>query len=286
MAKRAASDSPHLDAEQQEQAAARAPARALVIHEVVRAEGEAELERTSQALLWSGLAAGLSMGFSYALQGLLQHALPDAPWRHAAASLGYTVGFIIVILGRQQLFTESTLTAALPVLTNPSLAKFGTVLRLWTVVLLANLAGTWIFAAALCYLHPFGVEANGEFASLARDTLAGDFTPTVVRAVFAGWLIGLMVWLLPSAGAARLLVIGLITWVVAFGRLSHIIAGSTEAGYAVLLGQAPVNAYVAKFLAPTLIGNIVGGVALVALLNHAPVSDEMDGKKPASREKA
>src|SRR3954453_4509239 len=83
MADNAASDSPHLSEEQKEQAASRAPPRALVIHEVIRAEGEAELARSWPALLWSGLAAGLSMGFSFAVQGLLQRALPDAAWRHA-----------------------------------------------------------------------------------------------------------------------------------------------------------------------------------------------------------
>jgi formate/nitrite transporter FocA (FNT family) len=86
-----------------------------------------------------------------------------------------------------------------------------------------------------------------------------------------------MVWLLPSARTARILIIALLTWLVAFAKLSHVIAGSTEAAYAVLSGRAEIAAYVMNFLVPTLIGNTIGGVSLVALLNHAPVRAEVAG---------
>src|SRR5690349_15890618 len=100
----AATDSPHLEGGEKEQAQRHAPLRALVIHEITRAEGEAELKRSVSALLWSGLAAGLSMGFSFAVQALLSHSFEDAVGREAIASLGYATGFLIVVLGRQQVF--------------------------------------------------------------------------------------------------------------------------------------------------------------------------------------
>src|SRR4051794_39805297 len=103
---------------EREQAEQHKPVRPKVIHEIIREEGEHEVRRSASALWWSGLAAGLSMGFSFLTQALLQGGLPDAPWRHLVASAGYVVGFVIVVLGRQQLFTESTLTAVLPVLTH------------------------------------------------------------------------------------------------------------------------------------------------------------------------
>jgi formate/nitrite transporter FocA (FNT family) len=109
--------SPHLDEEEKDQAARHSTPRALVIHEIIRSEGEDELERTNTALALSGLAGGLSMGFSFLSLALLRASMPDTGWRHAVASFGYSVGFIIVVLGRQQLFTENTLTAVLPVLT-------------------------------------------------------------------------------------------------------------------------------------------------------------------------
>jgi formate/nitrite transporter FocA (FNT family) len=272
---RDASESPHLEGDEREQAQSHAPLRALVIHEIIRAEGEAELQRDVPAMLWSGLAAGLSMGFSFAAQALLAHAFKDAVGVEAIAAFGYAVGFLIVVLGRQQLFTESTLSAVLPVITRKDVPTLVAMLRLWGVVLAANLVGTWIFAAALAYGHPLPPEAAPELARLSHESMAHGFASTLLRSVFAGWLIALMVWLLPSAHSARMFIIIALAWVVAFAKFSHIIAGSTEAAYGVLTGAAGVGDYVGRFVIPTLIGNIIGGGSLVALLNHAPIAGEM-----------
>ena len=272
----AGKDSPHLEEHQREQAADAAPLRGIVIHEVIRAEGEEELKRDVPQMAWSGLAAGLSMGFSFLTQALLRAGLPEEPWRHLIASFGYTTGFAIVILGRQQLFTESTLTAVLPALTNKDGKTLRAVLKLWVVVLAANLIGTWLFAAALAWWNLFPPQAMASLSDIAAEAVENPFWTTLLKAVFAGWLIALMVWLLPSARTARLLVIVMITYIVALARLSHIIAGSAEAAYAVLNGQAGGGDYAWKFLIPTLIGNIVGGVALVAMLNHAPVAPQLE----------
>ena len=98
MENEAGAASPHLDESEQGQAASHASPRALVIHEIVRAEGQEKLTREASALAWSALAAGLSMGFSFLTQALLHASLPDAPWRHAVDSFGYSMGFLIVIL--------------------------------------------------------------------------------------------------------------------------------------------------------------------------------------------
>jgi formate/nitrite transporter FocA (FNT family) len=272
--------SPHLDEDEQGQAATHAAPRALVIHEIVRAEGEEALKRKYHALLWSGLAAGLSMGFSFLSQALLHACLPDTPWRPAIDSLGYSVGFIIVILGRQQLFTESTLTAVLPVLTRRDLPTLVACLRLWAIVLVANVAGAWVFAALLTIPGVFRPEVGAALGSLAVQTVQSPFASVFGRSVFAGWLIAMMVWLLPSARSARLLTVLLITYVVALGHLSHIIAGSVEAAYAVLNGSASLHAFAFAFMLPTLLGNTLGGVALVALLNHAAIAPEIQDTLP------
>ena len=112
---------------------------------------------------------------------------------------------------------------------------------------------------------------------IGRQAVSGLFWPTAIKAIFAGWLIALMIWLLPSARSARLLVIMLLTYVVALGGFSHVIAGSVEAFYAVFTGQASVYDYLTGFFAPTILGNTIGGVALVALLNHAPLVSELQG---------
>lgn len=274
-----ASQSPHLEPEEQVQAGRHAPLPPLVIHEIVRAEGEAELARPVPAMLWSALAAGLSMGFSFAVMALLQSALPPGPGRHAIASFGYSTGFLIVVLGRQQLFTETTLTAVLPVFVHPDGRTIFHTVRLWNVVFAANIVGTWIFAAALAYGHPLPRETEPALADLAVKAIGPGFGDTLLRAIFAGWLIALMVWLLPSARDARFWVVLFLTWVVALGRFSHIIAGSSEAAYAVMIGRADGWGYVVGFLIPTLIGNTIGGISLVALLNHAPLAGELDAKQ-------
>jgi formate/nitrite transporter FocA (FNT family) len=115
--------------------------KAALVHEIIREEGEEELARSTGALAWSGLAAGLSMGFSLVVEGLFHHHLPDAGWRPLIASFGYTTGFVIVILGRQQLFTENTLTGVIPVLTRRDRTTVRALAHLWGVVLLANLVG-------------------------------------------------------------------------------------------------------------------------------------------------
>lgn len=269
------SNSPHLDDGEQEQAARHASPRALVIHEVVREEGEEAMDRTAGALIMSALAAGLSMGFSFLTQAVLQSSLPVASWRPLVASFGYTVGFVIVILGRQQLFTESTLSAVLPVLTRRDLKTIAKTARLWGLVLFANVAGTLIFAALLRIEGVFSDDVIRELGELAMQPFSGSFMVTVVRALFAGWLIALMVWLLPSARSARLTTILLITYVVGISRLSHIIAGSVEASYAVMTGAASVQDYLWKFFAPTLIGNMLGGISLVAIINHGSIAPEI-----------
>jgi formate/nitrite transporter FocA (FNT family) len=273
----AGEDSPHLDEREQRQAAERAAPGPLVIHEIVRAEGEAELERHFSGLLWSGLAAGLSIGFSFVAQAYLQAGLPDTSWRRLVASFGYTIGFLIVVLGRQQLFTETTLTALIPTLTRRDLPSLQATLRVWAIVLIANLFGTFIFAFIASRPGVFEPQAYAAMVAISGKLMALPFWQCIARACFAGWLIGLMVWLLPASGAARPLTILLLTYVVAMCEFPHIIAGSAEAFFAVLSGHASPGAYVMAFLLPTLAGNVFGGTALAAVFNHAPVSGELRG---------
>jgi formate-nitrite transporter family protein len=280
----AGADSPHLDEREQAQAAEHAAPAALVIHEVVREEGELELRRRGEALLWSGFAAGLSMGFSLLTLALIRSGLPDEPWRPLVDSFGYCVGFVIAILGRQQLFTESTLTAVLPLMVRRDVATLRAVMRLWAIVLSANLAGTIIFALLISPEHLFSEPVRRSLVQTGEEILRASITEKFTKAMLAGWLIALMVWLLPSARSARLFVIILLTYVVALGRFPHVVAGSADAAFAVVSGHARIFDYLLRFLLPTLIGNTVGGVALVAFLNHAPLAPELQSDAPGGRE--
>ncbi len=156
------------------------------------------MERTAGALVMSALAAGLSMGFSFLSQAVIESGLPDTCWRPLVVAFGYTVGFVIVILGKQQLFTESTLSAVLPVLTRRDLKTVLKTARLWGLVLFGNIVGTLIFAALLQIPKVFSSDVVQALGEISKQPFSGDFLVTMVRAMFAGWLIALMVWLLPA----------------------------------------------------------------------------------------
>jgi formate-nitrite transporter family protein len=267
--------SPHLDQKEQRQAAAGAQMGALVIHEIVREQGEEELERSFGGLAWSGLAAGLSIGFSFLVQATMRAGLPDTPWRPLVDGFGYSVGFLIVILGRQQLFTETTLTAVIPALTRRNIQTVMLVLRVWVIVLSANIAATWAFAAIAAIPGVFPAATLQAMVEISAHTMEGSFWHTILTAGSAGWLIGLMVWLLPSADSSRPAIIVLLTWVIAICQFPHIIAGSVEAAFAVFTGHATIADYALRFLIPTFLGNAAGGTILAALLNHAPLRGEL-----------
>lgn len=256
-----------------EEADERSSTTAKVIHEAIRLEGAEELDRPSFSVVWSGLAAGLTMGCSMLGDGLLRAGLPDAPWRDLVAGLGYTTGFIFVTMGRQQLFTETTLTAMLPVLHRTH--GLSDVARYWLLVFAANIVGTLVFAAAATIPHLFPADVTQAFSDLGVKAAEPGFVGVLVKGVFAGWLIALMVWLLPAAAASRFFVIIAVTWLIGVAGFSHVIAGSVETAFAAMRGAIGWSDYLLQFLVPAVIGNSIGGVVFVALLNHAQVKQEI-----------
>ncbi len=252
--------------------------RAAIVFETVRREGQQELERPAISLAFSGLAAGLSMGFSLVATGVIAAALPPtAPWAPLVANLGYTLGFVIVVMGRQQLFTENTVTAIVPLLdSRRKWSIFGKVARMWSIVLATNLIGATLFALLVAHTGSFAPPVKAAFLDLGKTALSYGFATTLVKGVFAGWLIALMVWLLPAAEHSRLAVVILITYIVGAAGLSHVIAGSVEGLYAVAQGAVSFRDYLLDFLVPVFIGNCLGGVLLVSMLNYAQVAQESD----------
>jgi formate-nitrite transporter family protein len=242
---------------------------AKTTYEVVRREGMRELDRSTSALLWSGLAAGLSMGFSFLGDAFLRAYLPDAHWRPLVAKLGYSLGFLIVILGSQQLFTENTLTPIVPLLKEKAREIFRNVVRLWTAVFIANMVGALLFALALGRLAVTEPEVQRALSDLASEAMRHDFQTTLLHGVYAGWLIALMVWMLPAAESSKVAVIVIMTWLIGVGGFAHVIAGASEVFYAAVRGEASWSQALLGFIVPALIGNVLGGVTLVASLNHA-----------------
>jgi len=249
--------------------------RTPVIYEVVRRLGEEEMERPASSLWWSGIAAGLSISFSVLAEAILLAHLPDAPWRPLVSHLGYSVGFLMVILARQQLFTESTITVVLPVLKELSPFMVWHMGRLWAIVLAANLAGT-LFAALFCSFTPvLSHELYAAMVDVSRKLTELDLARMFFAGISSGFLIAAMVWMIPSAENAKFIVITLMTYIIAAGGFTHVIAGSFEAYLLVIAGDWLWWQAITKFMLPVLAGNVAGGTALFAVLSYAQVKDEI-----------
>ncbi len=250
--------------------------RAAVVYEIIRFEGEGELARSIPALWWSALAAGLSIGFSVLAQALLKAYLPDMPGAALIESIGYSVGFLIVILSRQQLFTENTLTAVLPVIARRQLDWLLVMLRLWGIVLLGNLAGCFLFAGFLAYSGALSPDMADAVRAIGTKLMANTPFEMFVKGIVSGWLIAALVWMMPSAEGTEIFVITLITYLMALGGFTHVVAGSAEAFYLWLEGHESLSRIVFGFFLPTLAGNVFGGTLLFAVLSYAQVREEIE----------
>lgn len=257
--------------EEAEEADERSSPSGRIVYKAILKEGEEELLRPPSALFWSALAAGLSMGFSLFAEGFLTAHLPDAPWRPLIAKLGYCFGFLVVVLGRQQLFTENTLTPVLPLLQRRDSATFFRVMRLWGIVLFANLLGAALIAWVAVRSTVVDDDVRQIFVQLGRGHLGHGFFTTLLRGVLAGWLLALMVWLMPFAESARVWVIVIVTYLVGLGEFSHVVAGSLASFAWAWSEGGQWGAVVTGFCIPALIGNVLGGTILVAVLNHGQV---------------
>lgn len=249
--------------------------RADLVYEVIRREGEEELKRPLRSLIWSGVAAGVAISASVVAEAMIARRLPDADWAELVADMGYSLGFLIVIMGRFQLFTEHTVTAVLPVTYAPTVKNFRLLARLWTVVLASNVAGGT--AAGWFLVSSGALPADGVAAVLdiGRHLTGDPFLTTVAKGVGAGFLIAALVWMLPSAAGSQVAVIFLVTWVIALAGFAHVIAGTVEVAALVISGGHGVLEVFFDFWLPALIGNIIGGTALFALLAYGQVKEEI-----------
>lgn len=247
-------------------------ASAEEIHENVLVDARKELRRPLAALGWSGLGAGLTIAFS-SLGGAFLASLAPPHLAHAARAAAYPLGFLFVVLARAQLFTENTLEPVLPMLEDPSAETVRKVLRLWGIVLVSNLAGSALIALAIARTDLLSTPVYSALLAHARETTSGGFGRVFYLAIFAGWLVALMAWLVAATHAtgAQITIVWLTTAPISALGFRHSIAGSVDAFARVWAGDAPLGQIAGGFLAPAIVGNVIGGVALVALLNHGQV---------------
>ena len=238
------------------------------ILEVVVEDGREELDRASLGLAFSGFAAGLNISFSavaVAVVGALTGGIG------LAALLVYPLGFLIVILGRAQLFTENTVTPVTVALTD--LGIIPNMLRLWVVVFIANLLGATVFSAVIVYGHILDPEALKVLFTEVSHKAQYGFGAVFLKAIFGGWLVALIAWLVAASRdtISQIFFIFSLAFLIPAAGLTHCVAGSSEFLISVFSGKETWVEYLSGFLLPTTLGNIVGGVVLVTLLNYGQV---------------
>lgn len=248
-------------------------ANARELHRAVREEGQEELDRPITSLFWSGLAGGLAINASLIAEAAIAAHTAPSPARPLLIAIGYPIGFLMVILGRMQLFTESTVTAMLPLVTEPSWAALGRTLRLWGVVLGSNLLGTALVAWAFATLELGDPAMRGAMLEVSMKITEHGVLDTFINAVPAGFLIAIVAWTLPNAREQAFLVVFGIVYVVAIGGFSHSVVGSSETFLLLFSGKIGGGQALA-FLVPVVLGNLFGGAGLFAVLAHAQVQEE------------
>jgi len=250
------------------------PLRSPMVYEVVRQEGEIELGRPLASLWWSGIAAGIAMFSSVLALGVLHRHLPDEGWKPLVENFGYCFGFLIVVLGRLQLFTENTITAVLPLLANWSGARLAHTARLWGVVLAANVVGTSLTAVLVIWTGLFPAAHVEAMLEVASHFAANSPLEAFLFGIPAGFLVAAIVWVMPNAENAKFSVVVWLTYLIGIGGLTHVVVGSAEVALLLLDGSITLTAGLGVLL-PTLAGNVIGGTGLFALLAYAQIREEI-----------
>ncbi len=264
------------DAQQAAEPAPKKRSGQILRHEL--REALTVLERKPAPLFVSGLSAGLDLGFSLFLMAVMlskvEGELPRPIVDLLVANM-YSVGFIFVVLGRSELFTEQTTLAVLPVLSGQ--ASVGALLRLWGIVYAANMIGATIFAGLATLIGPaLGVIEPRNFGVIARHLTGHSGIVIFQSAVLAGWLMGLLSWLV-SAGRdtiSQIVLVWLITTSIGFANLHHVVLGTVEVLAGAFSGQGVGPWDVGRFLVCATLGNILGGSFFVALIKYGHARQE------------
>ncbi len=252
-----------------------APLAPRLIYEVIRRNGEEELERPLNSLAWSAVAAGALISFSLIGEAVIRAHLPDVAGRYLVENLGYSLGFLVVIMGKMQLFTENTITTVMPIMADPCRAHFRRAAALWGLVLSANVVGALAAALFFTFTAALPPEIYAAALELAQHATGYDPATGFARAIPAGILIAAIVWMLPQAESAGFFIVLVFTWLIAAGDFAHIIVGAVEMWMALLAGLLTPGDALLHFFLPVLAGNVVGGTAIFTLLAWGQVREEV-----------
>jgi len=251
------------------------PPAAKVVHAAVSKQGDDELDRLLGSLFWSATAAGIAIVTSLWISGALHHYAPDTPWREAIVAFGYPFGFLIVVLGRMQLFTEQTVVAILPLARDKTARNFRRVARLWSIVLLGNLVGTLVMTGFALHARLQSPEVLDGMLSVARKLGEHSWLETMTLAVPAGFIMAAVAWIRSAEDQFGFWIVVTLTLAIGLGGFTHVVVGAAEAWLLLWHGEVGLGWVLGEFILPALIGNVIGGTGLFALLAHAQVRQEI-----------
>ena len=254
-----------------------------LIYEVIRRDGEEELQRPTVSLVWSGIAAGLLISFSLIGETVFRSRIPEGGTRFLVENLGYAFGFVLVISGRMQLFTENTITTVLPLMARFRRESLLQTTRLWSTVLVANLVGAFIAATFIAYSGSFSEDMLLAARELSVHAVSLGPGEAVARAVPAGVLIAALVWMMPTVPNNNFWVIVAFTWLIGAGDFAHVVAGSVEMAFLIVTGEISVLQGFGGFFLPVLVGNVIGGTAIFTMLAWGQVMRELGERGRAWR---
>jgi formate-nitrite transporter family protein len=229
-----------------------------------------ELSRSTVGLLFSGFAGGLSMGLTGLAVALAISYLGNGPVQEFFSFFFYPIGFIVVVIGRAQLFTENTLFPVVLILEERKHVL--NTLRLWGTVFVSNVAGAVFFGWLVMKTGALSPNFADALAGLGLQAASGHFTVIFAKGIIGGWMIALVAWMVTASHwtIGQIAVTWMLTFVVGAGHFSHCIASSAEIVAAIMSGHLQFSNYF-LWLLPATLGNIVGGVSMVSLLNYGQV---------------
>jgi len=231
-----------------------------------------EIRRSPRTLAFSGVTGGVTMGLTGLGVAAMRAILGEGPWAELASYMIYPIGFIAVIIGREQLFTENTLYPVVLVLDEKR--YFKETGRLWGIVFAANITGAFLFALLATQTGALTPEIASQLVRLGSDAVHGTASHFFWSGVIGGWIIAFVAWVVTASQRTigQLVMIWLLAFIVGIGKFAHCIATSGEILSAVLSGAIPTARYF-QWLLPATLGNIVGGVLIVSVLNYGQVRE-------------
>jgi formate/nitrite transporter FocA (FNT family) len=264
-----------LTPEEREKVEENSPPGAKVVHASVSKQGNEELDRPVSSLFWSAVAAGIAIMVTLWIGGALHHHTPPAPWRDAIVALAYPFGFLIVVLGRMQLFTEQTVVAILPLAREKTAHNFMRVARLWSVVFTGNVLGAAFMSLLAARAHLQSDEVLDGMLAVAAKLGEHSWLETMTLAIPAGFIMAAVAWIRSAEDQFGFWIVVALTLAIGLGGFTHVVVGAAEAFLMLWRGETGIAWVLGGFLLPALIGNVIGGTGLFALLAHAQVRGEI-----------